>query len=362
MIPYVEVIGKTSLKPFAIVEPSQCWFELSYYEIGEFEVYCEANQNNLNALKGGNYVKIPNKPYLWVIKSVEYSFTANGARMISAKGYEAKWIIGQRIILAPTTISTNLATAIYNLISLNLGDRALAPRKISGFSQVQGSFNITISDTQATRENLWDFIANLLKSYKCGAYSTFINGNIVYNPILGVDRSDRVIFAQSFDNLINSDYLEDSSNYKTYCRVVSTFKENNTETDYVQDYNKGGEGINRYEMVVESNISAEYAPDPEHPETKVKLDLTDEDDLALYQSWQEQEGKNQLAEKIIQKDFSADIDLLCSHYAFEEDFFIGDLVMIRDEDFDISVKARILKYTFKQDEKGYGEEANYQME
>ena len=366
MIPYVEVIGKTDLTPFAIVEPSQCWFELSYYDIGEFEVYCEANENNLNALKGGNYVKIPNKPYLWVIKSVEYSFTASGARVISAKGYEAKWIIGQRIVLAPTTISTNLATAVYDLISLNLGARALSARKINGFSQVQGDFEIEIADTQATRQNLWDFIANLLKSYKCGAYSIFINGNIVYNPIYGADKSNKIIFAQSFDNLINSDYFEDSSNYKTYCRVVSTFKENNTETDYVKDYNKGGEGINRYEMVVNSNISAEYAPDPEHPETKVKLDLTDEDDLALYQSWQEQEAKNQLAEKIIQKDFSAEIDLNYFYYSFgtgeNDDFFLGDLVMVRDEDFGYSVKARILKYTFKQDEKGYGEEADYQME
>ena len=130
MIPYVEIIGKYTLKPFALVEPSQCWFELSYYEIGEFEVYCSATQSNLDALKNGNYVKIPNKPYLWIIKSVEYSFN-NGARMISARGYEAKWIVSQRIILAPCVISTDLATAVYNLISLNLGERALAPRKIN---------------------------------------------------------------------------------------------------------------------------------------------------------------------------------------------------------------------------------------
>ena len=67
MIPYVEILGKYSLSPFAVVEPSQCWFELSYYEIGEFEIYCRASESNLKALKNGNYVKLPNKPYLWVI-------------------------------------------------------------------------------------------------------------------------------------------------------------------------------------------------------------------------------------------------------------------------------------------------------
>lgn len=355
MIPYVEIIGKYTLKPFALVEPSQCWFELSYYEIGEFEVYCEATNYNLNALKNGNYVKIPNKPYLWIIKSVQYSFTEEGARMISAKGYEAKWIIGQRIILAPCAISTNLATAVYNLISLNLGERALDPRKINGFTQVQGTFNITISDTQATRENLWEFISNLLKTNKCGSYSTFINNSIVYNPIYGVDRSDSVIFAQSMDNLLTSEYFEDSAEFKTYCRVVSTFKENETETDYVQDYNIGGTNIDRYEMVINSNINTKYTDaNGNEQETTPTSDL--------YKGWQQQEGKNQLAENIIHKDFNAQIDIDFSQYKFEEDFFIGDLVAVRDEVFGYYSKARILKYTFKQDAGGYGEEADYQME
>ncbi|MBO7170148.1 MAG: hypothetical protein J6W28_03110 [Clostridia bacterium] len=42
MIPYVEVLTwnaeKTALSASALVEPSECWFELSYYEIGQFEM------------------------------------------------------------------------------------------------------------------------------------------------------------------------------------------------------------------------------------------------------------------------------------------------------------------------------------
>ena len=77
---------------------------------------------------------------------------------------------------------------------------------------------------------------------------------------------------------------------------------------------------------------------------------------------QQQEGKNQLAEKYVEVEFNAEIDLEYSNYEFETDFFIGDWVMVRDEYFNYEEKVRILKYTFKQDATGYGEEAEYGIE
>ena len=78
-----------------------------------------------------------------------------------------------------------------------------------------------------------------------------------------------------------------------------------------------------------------------------------------YQEMQKTEGASALAEKIEIVEFNGEIDLQNSQYKFGTDFFIGDLVMVRDEYFGYSAKARILKYTFKQDESGYGEEAEY---
>lgn len=360
MIPYVEIIGKYNLKPFALIEPSECWFELSYWEMGEFQVYAPATPANLQALKMGNYVKIPNKPYLWIIKSVQYTFNASKSRMISAKGYEAKWIVGQRAILDPIELPTNLATAIYNLVNNNLGTGAISSRKINGFKVNQPTFDINISQTQATRGNLWEFVANLLKTSKCGSFSSWINGKIVYNAILGVDRSDYIVFSQSMDNLLSSDYCENSEAKKTFCRVVSTFTEKddqdeNISVDYVSDYDQDPTGIDRHEIVIQSNLSTKYTD-----ENGQEQETTPTSDL--YQSWQVEEAKNKLAEQIIRKEFNAEIDLRYSHFVFAEDFFIGDLVKVRDEFFGYEAKARIIKYTFKQDAKGYGEEAEYQSE
>ena len=348
MIPYVEVIGKYTLKPFAVVEPSQCWFELSYYDIGEFEVYASATPNNLQALKMGNYIKIPNKPYLWIIKSVQYTFNSEGARMIDVKGFEAKWLLHTRCILNPYQLETNLAAAVYNLIYNNLGLGALSYRKIVGVNVIQPTFNITIEQTQAPRQDIAEFLLPLLKANQCGCYTTFENGQITFRFIQGVDKTSSVLFAQSMDNLISSEYFENSENKKTFCRVVSKFSENNQDVEYAQDYNLGATNIDRLEMVVESNISTKLEDGTEI------LPSSD-----TYKTMQQQEGKNQLAERYIDTQFNAQLDLQYSNYEFERDFFIGDLVNVRDEYFGYEAEPRILKYTFKQDETGYGEEADY---
>ena len=359
MIPYVEVIGKYSLLPTSVIEPSECWFELAYYDLGEFEVYAPATSNNLSALKLGNYIKLPNKPYLWVIKSVQYTFNAEGARMIDVKGYEAKWILNQRIILSPVQIPINLANAIYRLVYNNLGAGASAPRKIEGFNVIQPTFNITIEQTQATRGNLYDFIHELLKSNSCGSYTTYENGQITYRAIQGVDRSSYMIFSQSIDNLISSDYYENSEDYKTFCWVVSKFSEENAlgenvDVYYTQLYNLPSQprNIDRHEILLESNLSTKFT-DASGNEQEVSPSS------ALYQSWQQQEGKNKLGECIIKREFNGEIDLHTCQYEFGTDFFIGDLIKVRDEYFGYEQSTRVLKYRFKQDSSGYGEEVEY---
>lgn len=375
MIPYVEIIGKYTLKPFALIEPSECWFELSYYEQGEFQIYAPANSTNLQALKMGNYAKIPHKPYLWVIKSVEYTFNASGSRMISAKGKEAKWLIGQRIIPNPFDLPTDLKKAVYKLVANNLGDPSLCDqqgstdfwaggansyRYIPNFKPIKPTFNITIEQTQATRGNLWEFISALLRSYACGSYVTFEGGNINYYAIQGQDKTSYILFSQSMDNLISSNYYENSEEKKTYCQVVSVFNENDQEKTYIEQYPDTDEshptiGIDRHEITIQSNISTKYT-DASGQEQEVAPTSP------LYKGWQRQEGKNQLAEKILKREFNADIDLKFSQYKFGEDFFIGDLVKVRDEYFGYEANARIIKYTIKQDAGGYGEEAEYQTE
>ncbi len=180
MIPYVEIIRETadgSLKVFSFIEPSECWFELKYHGFGEFELYCPATRKNLTALKKGYYVKIPNRRFGWVVTSVQYEFKAeSGVRMISAKGYELKWLLKKRIIRNPTQLSTNLFSAVHSLVNMNIGEWALPARKIPFFKSLQDSEVITIPDTQAPRGNLGEYVDTLLNAHSCGSTAFFDKG------------------------------------------------------------------------------------------------------------------------------------------------------------------------------------------
>lgn len=348
MIPYLEIRDKYTLKTVAPVEPQECWLELSYQDVGEFEIYCRASKANLKALQKGRYVTIPNKRFIWVINSVRYTFTAGGARMISATGYEAKWLLNKRCILTPKELNGTITKAVYGLVNHNLGEGANAARKIVGFTVDTNDLLIDISGTQAPRANLLEFVNPLLKQYNCGSIVEFVNGKLVYKIFTGVVRTNSVKFSQSLDNLLSSEYLTDDTEVATSALVVSTVE----DVDYTQTYDTGATGIDRAEILIESNISTKYE-DADGTERETTPDS------ALYKGWLTEEGKTKLAERTTIEEINGEIDIANSNYIFDEDFFIGDIVKIQDEYFNFYVNSKIAKYTIKQDANGYGEEAEY---
>ena len=351
MIPYVEIKDKYTLKTMALVEAQECWFELSYQDVGEFEVYCRASQENLKALQKGRYVKIPNNRFIWVITSVRYTFTAGGSRMILAKGYEAKWLLKKRCILTPKELQGTITEAVYGLVNHALGTGAQAVRKIVGFRVNTNELLISISGTQAPRGNLLEFVNSLLKQYNCGSIVEFGNGTLKYRIFTGAVKTQSVRFSQSLDNLLSSEYFTDDAEIATNALVVSTVD----DVDYTQLAQIGEEeatGIDRAEIVLESNRSTKY-------EDASGTEQETAPDSALYKGWLLAEGNEELAKHITIEEINGEIDIANSNYTFDEDFFIGDMVRVQDEYFNFFVNTRITKYTFKQDANGYGEEAEY---
>ncbi len=354
MIPYLEIRDKYTLKSIALVEPQECWFEIGYQDIGECEIYCRASTQNLLALQKGRYVTIPNKRFIWVITAVRYTFTANGARMISATGYEAKWLLSKRVIQVPTMLQGTITTAIYWLVNQALGTVAGATRTISDnkgnykFFVDTNNLLIDISGTQAPRGNLLEFVTPLLKNYNCGHIVTIENETLKYTVFAGNVKTNSIAFSQSLDNLLASEYFTDDADKATNALVVSTVD----DVDYTQTHDTGATGIDRAEILVASNISTKYEDANEEEQETTPTS-------ALYRGWLIEEGKNHLAEHKTNEQISGEIDLTNSLYEFDVDFFIGDMVRVQDEYFNFFVNTIISKYTFKQDADGYGEEAEY---
>jgi hypothetical protein len=362
MIPYIEVLrlptlAETTLKKIAIVEQQECWFEISYQDVGEFEIMAAATKANLEALKKWRFVKIPNKRFVWIITAVRYMHTTGGARVVLASGYEAKWLLSRRCILTQKELQGNITTALYGLVNHALGTGAQAARKIAGFSVAKNQLLIDVSGTQAPRGNLLEYEKALLKEQGCGSQVFFENGTLAYTVFVGRVKTASVRFAQSLDNLLKTEYLTDDADKATFAYVVSKQETEladgaKKDVEYTQESNAGATGIDRAEIVVESNISTKYEDaDGNEQETTP--------DSALYQGWLLREGETALAEHKTIEEVQSELDIAHSAYEFDRDFFLGDLVRAQDDYFNFYADVRISKYTFKQDANGYGEEAEY---
>ena len=348
MIPYVEVIEKDTFKRCGIIEPSESWFEVSYYDTGECEVYASATKNNLNYLKKGNFLKIPNKKYVWQIVSIQYAFTAGGARVISAKGKEAKHLLFNRIIQKPIQLPTTLTNAIYKLFNKNIGSDAGDLRKINNFETQLINIDIELTDTQAPRANLGEFMTNLLKTYNLGSQVFYENGTLFYTILQGQNKTKSVRFSQSFDNLLSSTYYTSDEDVATSVLVVSTVE----EVDYPKEHDTGAAGVDRKEILLTSNLSTKYtADDGKEYETQPTS--------ATYQKWQVEEAKQELVNHTTIEEVTGEIDLTNSMYEFEKDFNVGDKITVQDEYFNFSAEKQILKYTFSQKAREYREVADF---
>lgn len=356
MISYVEIRDKYSRLPFAVIEPSECWFELAYYGVGSFEVYTRATKTALAALKNGNYITIPNKPFIWVIDTIEPTYDAARGYMISARGRQAKSILEKRIINKQTQLPKDLTTAVFYLIRKHAGEEADAARKIEGLAELSSVIVRPITETQVSYSNLLDYTEKLVRAYEVGADLTITDAaTFRYNLYEGLDRSDAVIFSQTFDNLLSSAYTRSTAAARSYILIGG---EGEGSARIVAEYDTAptARGIDRAEMFVDAkDISSKYT-DANGEEQQ--LDLTDAATLAKYKGWLIARGETAAAEHTVVETFEGEIDTQHTPYKFGEDYFLGDRVRVQDDFLGVYITPRILKFTMRQD-RAYSELVEY---
>lgn len=373
-IEYVEIRDKnTDLIGIIDTAKSVIWHSV-YFGVGDFEIYVQASPEIVALLQAGNYVTRPDDLEVGIIESIAISENPQDGAMITASGRFAKSLLDRRLIYKlsgsvnkPTILRGNVETEVRRLVTenaincpfdsrrnmpiLTLGALANIPQRI-----VDSSGSAT--QKQVSYQNLLEYTEEVLAEYGMAA-TVILDADakklryIVYS---GVDRSatntegrDPVVFSKEFDNLLSSDYKYNTTTEKN----VALIGGEGEGTERFYSLVAGAQtGLQRREMWVDAaSINRTYKD-----ESDVEQTYSDTE----YRAMLDAQGKQDLQLQIASETFSGAIDITNSPWKYNNDFALGDVVTMQNNDIGKYVNVRLREVLEVQDENGYAIEANNQ--
>lgn len=223
-----------------------------YNDLGDCEIYIEATPYNIALFQRDYYIERNEDDMICRIKKIELTTDVENGDYLIITGFDCKDILKQRIIWNTIIFNGKVEDYIIKIIRDNFNMDAISPtqRQISNFkiANRDQTFTEEISE-QVTHDNLGEKVQSLCKKYEYG-YKVFRDGiNFMFKLYKGYDKSDRVIFTPEYDNILSTNYIEDSTNVKNVALVggIGTGKDQITSTaSHIA-------GIDRYEMYYDAS-------------------------------------------------------------------------------------------------------------
>ena len=322
-----------------------------YFNCGDFELYLVADEYNLSNLKIGYYVEKPGDDTLMIIEKIEVTTDIDAGNYLIVSGRSIGSILDRRIIWNQTNFeNAYVEAALRSVVRVNCIDGSengsMPHRAMPLYLGDQTSGLGAGYTAQMRGENVLDWVVETCTAYDIGWRMRFTKRTIsltapkqfdfYFEAYKGTDRSTNqtavkpIIFSADNDNLINSVYSTDRTNFKNVALALD--KDDFTQSVNADKYS----GLNRYEMCINvNNIS----------------DNSGSISRATYAEMLKARGKEKLSDHRIIQAFSGNI-LADEQYKLNGDYFLGDIVTIENE-YGIKANARIVETIESDSEQGH---------
>ena len=315
-----------------------------YNECGDFEIFTRMNNEILNELKEGYYLRQKGSNHLMIIEDFLIDSDVEDGDTLTITGRSLESILDRRIVWGQKTISGNLQNGIQTLLNENVISPSNANRKIDNFifkASTDPVITALTIEAQYTGDNLYEVIRAICTERDIGFRVTLDDSNhFVFELYSGVDRSydqtdnPYVIFSPKFDNLLTSNYSETNSSYKNVTLVGGEGEGSARKYTAVGDV----AGLQRKELFTDArDISS-------NGENETTLSTSEYTELLR------QRGKEKLAENAEVVSFEGQAET-SSMFIYGQDFSIGDIVQIEDN-YGHEVQARILEIVTSESDNG----------
>lgn len=319
-----------------------------FFKYGDFEIYTPATPDVFAKMIDGYYLWIRESEHTMIIESVTVDSDAEFGNNFIVTGRSLESILERRIVWKLTNLSGSLQNCVKKLIN----DAIISPtdesRKIPNFIFVESTdpaiTDLTLDLQVPMGDNLYDTIVKICESKRIGFKVVLTDdGYFAFSLYAGQDRSydqlanPYVVFSPSFENIINSNYLESSKKKKTVTLVGGEGDDTNRVTRTVAVEAGAGSGLDRREMFTDArHVQKETSEGT----------LTD----AEYNAQLIQEGQEDLAENKFEKLFEGECDTT-NTFVYDKDFFMGDIVQVKNE-YGAESKSRVIEFIRSEDPNG----------
>lgn len=322
------------------------WTE-RYSEYGDFEIEVPATEEFLKIFKKGYYITSVETKKVMIIEKIEIDTSVEDGNELIISGRSLESILDRRIVWNHTVLTGNLQAGIKKLLDENIISPVIAERKIENFIFEESTDHeitkLTI-DAQYHGDNIYAIVQSLCEDNKLGFSVTRSKDNkFIFKLYRGTDRSyaqDKlpyIEFSPSFDNLMESNYIESDEDYKNVTLVGGEGQGSERKTIQYTNLLSMPSGLERKEIFTDaSGVSSQSQGGT----------VSHED----YNKQLQQKGKEDLERHKVSKAFEGDIETSLQ-YIYRDDFLVGDIVQIVNE-YGIDARVRMNEIVYSQDEEG----------
>lgn len=297
-----------------------------YAQCGEFTLNVDVNNTTREYVQLGYYIARYDDDNVGIIEDITFIRDEKLKSTMQVKGRFLASILARRIIATQTQVDCGVSKAIYTLIYDNVINPSMITRKIDNFICAEDIF-VDKLKAQYTGKNLLEVIEDICFVYDLGFKVILTRDKkFMFKLYKGTDRSydqkvhSYVIFSDTYDNLLSSEYNENTSELVTDVLVAGEGEGLERKTLWVAL--KEQSGLDRFELYKDQrNIS------------------TNNDDVAEdeYYKQLEEEGLETIHD--ITKKFDGEVYF--DSYVYKKDIFIGDMCVILNSSWGIGINARL---------------------
>lgn len=211
-----------------------------YSEPGDFEIYTSPFSKAYQFLKEDYYLIRPDSEHVMIIEELEITTDSENGPHLKVTGRSLESLLSRRIVWGQKSFEDKtVKEVIETLLNENIISPSETNRQIANFTlnsvDIPDVTNQVVS-MQYTGDTLGDIITDICDAYGIGYKITLNSSNqFVFELYKGVDRTyvqtvnPYVLFSPSFDNIINSDYLQSQKSLKNVALVLGEEKENSKD-------------------------------------------------------------------------------------------------------------------------------------